>query len=120
MLLHIAPLLDGVTATTTSRAINLNNFENVSVQVLASGISVGNGVFTVLGSNDGVNYKALYFVDNAAAALGTLVNSKTLSANGSDVVYLHNSMLPEFIQVKVVVTTDGAYSCFVRGNKKAR
>ncbi len=111
-------ILSAVTATTTGDAIDISNVENVSIHILAASISSGNGVFTVLGSNDGTNFKALSTLIDNAATVGTRIASKTLSSNTSDIIFLGNDTKPRYIQVKVTVTTDGIYSAFVSGDKK--
>lgn len=109
--------LDEVTVTTTSDPINVAGYKRVGIQILASDISSGNGVFTVEASNDGTNWKAVNTlidnVSNTNAQMLTRVASKTLSANGSDFVYLDNFVGLKAIRVKVAVTTDGKYSAFV-------
>lgn len=109
--------LDAATATKTSDPINVSGYKRIGIQVLASDISTGNGVFTVEATSDGTNWKALAtLIDNVAnsnAQQLTRVASKTLSANGSDFVYLDNFVAVKAIRVKVAVSTDGKYSAFV-------
>lgn len=110
-------VLDAVTATATSIPINVSGYKRIGIQVLATDISSGNGVFTVEATNDGVNWTPLnILIDNVAntnAQTLTRIASKTLSANGSDFVFLDEFAGIKAIKVKVTVTTDGKYSASV-------
>lgn len=110
--------LSSVVATTTSATINIENLENVSIQIIGASISSGNGVFEVLGSNDGTNFKELSNLIDNSTTPATRVASKTLSANGNNILFIDNSMKPAMIQVKVTRTTDGTYSAIIAGQKK--
>ena len=109
--------LDAVTATTTSGPINVAGYKRIGIQVLASAISSGNGVFTVEATSDGTNWKALAtLIKNAANTSSeqlTRIASITINANGSDFVYLDEFVAVKAIRIKVVVTTDGKYSASV-------
>ena len=113
-------LLNGVLVTTTSDAFEVGSATGVSLQFVASAISSGNGVFTVLVSNDGVNYIAynrlVSNVTNTNGQTDTRVASVTLSSNTNAVVFIPASDAFKFIKVVATVTTDGAYSAnlFVR------
>ena len=112
-------LLSAVAATTTSEAINIENLQDITLHFLAASISSGNGVFTVNGSNDGINYlTSIAFLDAVATATGTFKTSHTLSSNVSGAAYLRNCGF-KMITVTVTRTTDGAYSCFLSANKIA-
>jgi len=52
-------------------------------------------------------------VANANSEQLTRVASKTLSADGSVLVFLENIMSVKALRVKVTVTTDGTYSAFL-------
>jgi hypothetical protein len=109
-------LLDAVTATTTSGAFSVEPFARIGLQLTASGITSGNGAFTVEATIDGTNWVALNTiidnVTNTNAQDYTRLASKTLSADGSALVWLLD--LPcKAIRVKVTRTTDGAYSAHV-------
>lgn len=83
-----------------------------SLQFVASGISSGNGVFTVEVSNDGTNWtaynKITTNVTNTNGQTDTRVASVTLSSSTSAVVSLPEPFA--FYRVKVVVSIDGTYS----------
>lgn len=106
-------LLSAVTVDTTSSAFNVEEFKNVGLQFTSTGISVGNGVFTVQGTIDGTNFVALNtLIDNVTNTNGqnlTRVASKTLNTNTSVLVNLDVSGL-KAIRVAIDVTTDGTYS----------
>ena len=110
-------VLDAVTVTTTSDPVNVSGYKRIGIQILASAITSGNGVFTVEATSDGTNWKALAtLIDNVAntnAQQLTRVASKTLSTNGSDFLYLDNFVAVKAIRVKATVSTDGACSAFV-------
>jgi hypothetical protein len=114
-------LLNAVVATTTSSAFSVDGFSRVGLQFLAAGISAGNGVFTVEGTIDGINWVALStLIDNAAntnVQTITRVASKTLSSNTSALVWLDNFLGLTAIRVVVTRTTDGTYSCFATGSE---
>lgn len=108
---------------TSSGIMNSNYLENITFQFLCSGHSLGNGVLTLLGSNDGVNFTAISFVDPTVANTNvqnqTRLLSLTLSADGSAVGCIDPIFKFEFLKFNVVVTTDGSYSCFVHSDKKS-
>lgn len=83
-----------------------------SLQFVASGITSGNGVFTVEVSNDGSNWvaynKMTTNVTNTNGQTDTRVASVTLSSNTSAVVSLPENFA--FYRVKCVVSVDGTYS----------
>lgn len=84
----------------------------MTLQFVASGITSGNGVFTVEVSNDGVNWvaynKLTTNVTNTNGQTDTRVASVTLSSNTSSVVSLPENFA--FYRVKVVASVDGTYS----------
>ena len=114
--------LNGVT-TTTSGVMNANYLENITFQFTATGIASGNGVLTVLGSNDGVNYTAISFVDptqaNTNAQNLIRLTSLTLSSSSTKIGAIDPQMKFEYLKFTVTVTTDGAYSVFVHADKKS-
>jgi len=113
--LPIVKALNAVTATTTSEAIPLGPLGRTSLQFIASGISSGNGVFTVLVSNDGVNFIAYNRlttnVTNTNAQTDLRAASVTLSTNTSAVVSIPDAFA--YLKVVVTRTTDGTYSAVV-------
>ena len=110
--------------TTSSGVMNANYLENITFQFLCSGHASGNGVLTLLGSNDGVNYTALSFVDPTQANTNSQglirLTSLTLSSNTSAVGVIQNDTGKfEYLKWTVTVTTDGSYSVFVHADKKS-
>lgn len=113
-------LLNAVAATTTSTPVNIENLDDITLQFFAASISSGNGVFTVDGSNDGINWlTSIAFLDAVATAVGTFKASHTLSSNVSGAGYLKDCGF-KMIRVVVTRTTDGSYSCILSANKKVR
>ena len=110
--------LSAVTTTTTSSAIPVEYAEKVTLALTATGISTGNGVYTITGSFDGTTYYPINTViDNVAntnVQTLTRVASKTLSANGSALVALDlENFGYYYIKITVTRTTDGSYSAVV-------
>lgn len=108
-------LLNGVTATTVSRGVGVDNASNVSIQLLATGISSGNGVFTVDVSNDeGANWVAYNRlntnVTNTNAQFDTRVASVTLNTNAGSMIFIPAGDTFGLLRVRVTRTTDGTYS----------
>lgn len=116
-------LLDGVLADTTSGALEIGDRILKSIQFIASGITSGNGVFTVEVTNDQdangapqnwVVYNRL--TDNVAntnAQQDTRVASATLSSNTSKMYFFPAGDTFRYMRAKVDETTDGAYSAIV-------
>ncbi len=88
--------------------------QKLSVQFTASGISSGNGVFSIQVSNDGVNwitYNRLNDnVTNTNAQFDTRVASCTLSTNTSKMYFFPEGDYFKMVRCLVTVTTDGTYS----------
>lgn len=109
--------LNAVTVDTNGDPVNVESFKNIGIQLVAASITAGNGVFTVEGTIDGVNWVALsVLVDNVTNTISqnlTRLASKTLSSNTSVLVWLENIFALKAIRVVVNVTTDGAYSAYV-------
>lgn len=97
-----------------SDPIPFENFGKNSLQMIASGITSGNGVFTVDVSNDASNWVAYNRLTtnatNTNAQTDTRVASVTLSSNTSSVVSLPITDNFAFWRVRVVPTTDGTYN----------
>ena len=114
----------GAFTATGSDIYNTQNAENVTFQFVATGIVSGNGVLTVLGSNDGVNYSAISFVNPAPSNTNqqTLIRltSLTLSSAGtsSALGVIENHAKFEFLKFVVTVTTDGSYSVYIHADNK--
>ena len=118
--INAATLAGGSPAT---GVMNANYLDDITFQFNAVGIVAGNGVLTVLGSNDGVNFTQIAFVDptqaNTNAQNLTRITSLTLNASGNKVGILDASFKFEFLKFSVAITTDGTYSVFVHANKKS-
>lgn len=115
-------LLNAVTTTTTSEQLDVENMSALALEFTAASISSGNGVFAVAVTIDGVNWVTYnMLIDNVTNTNGqnlTRVASKTLSSNTSVVVFFDQVWF-KALRVLCTVTTDGAYSCWVHGNKVA-
>lgn len=107
-------MLNAVAATTTSGGIGVNNAGRLSIQVFATAITSGNGVFTVDVSNDNTNWTAYNRLTsnatNTNAQTDVRVASVTLNANGSAIVFFPPGDTFAFVRCKVTRTTDGTYS----------
>lgn len=105
------------TSYSYSERLSIGAKLDVSLQFIASGISSGNGVFTVEVSNDGVNWVAYNRltsnVTNTNAQTDTRVASVTLSTNVSSIVTIPTTDVFAFMRAKVVATTDGTYTVLV-------
>jgi hypothetical protein len=106
--------LSAVTVDTTSPAISVEGYSKVGIQFKAASITSGNGVFTVEGTVNGVDFVALAtLITNTASTSSqtiTRVASVTLSSNTTALVWLDPHVALKAIRVKVDMTTDGAYS----------
>ena len=113
-------LLNGVTATTTSRGIPLDNAGRASIQLIASGVSSGTGTFTVDVSNDGVTWtpyqRLIPNLIGTNSQTDAFVQSKVLNSNGSSMIFI--SAGDTFASMRVTCTraTDGTYSAVVFSN----
>ena len=106
-------VLDAVVASTTSDAYDVSKRQQILVQFIAAAISSGNGVFTIDGSNDGVNWvTGIAFQDAKATASNTWVVSKTISSNISEGAYVKAGW--RFIRVVLARTTDGNYTAILQ------
>lgn len=106
-------MINAVSANTTSDPYDVSKRQQITVQFIASGITSGNGVFTLDGSDDGVNWvTGIAFQDAKATASTTWVVSKTVSANGTEACYVKAGF--KLLRAKVVFTTDGVYSAVMQ------
>ena len=115
-------LLDDVVKTTTSDPIQVKNLRDLSVQVICTDRSSGNGKFEVEGSNNCTDWKLLMTVSNAVNSNTqhvTRVTSLTLSADGNDFMFIDNFIGIRYLRVVLTFTIDGKYSAVVVGNKIA-
>jgi len=112
----IFKVLDGVTATTTSEVIDIENAKKVTLEFTRADHSAGSSAFAVTVSVDGINYvtfnKLIDNVTNTNAQTKTRVASATLSSNTSKLyaLDLENDSF-RFMKVTVTETTDGTHTC---------
>lgn len=103
----------GVTSTRTSQAQDVSKRDKITLVFTSSGISSGNGVFTVDASNDN-SYWATGISVQSAGAVGVTatpgVRSVTSSTNRVWAAIVDPAGW-SYIRIKVVVTTDGRYNC---------
>ena len=113
-------MLPAVTTTTTSGPIPVNNAGRLSIMLLSSGISSGNGVFTVQVSNDGTNFadynRITTNVTNTNTQTDTRVASVTLSTNTTNFLFFPPGDTFAYFRTKVTVSTDGTYSAIAYVN----
>lgn len=114
-------MLSAVSSTTTSAGFDVSLRCDLSIQLICSGHTSGNGVFTVDVSNDGGTTWTAYNrivtnVTNTNAQFDTRVASVTLSANGSAFMFFPNNDHFQMIRVTCTVTTDGAYTATLSAN----
>lgn len=105
-----------ITANTILADVSMRT--KMSLQFVASGVSSGNGVFTVEVSNDGINWVAYNRlttnVTNTNAQNDTRVASITLSSNTSSIVFFPLGDYFRYMRVNLNVTTDGVYSAILQ------
>lgn len=105
-------LLNGVTVDTTSLGLNVEGYSKVGFQFVAD-VTSGNGVFSVEGTIDGVNWVTLPLITIAANTNGqTLIRvvSITLSSDTSVLAFLDSHVAVKAVRAKVDMTTDGTYT----------
>lgn len=97
-----------------SASLSLGGKSNTSIQLIASGITSGNGAMTVEVSNDGENFVAYNRLTsnatNTNAQTDVRVASLTQSTNASSIVTIPTTDSFAFMRTKLVATTDGSYS----------
>lgn len=107
-------LIDGVSADTTGESFHVGDREHLSIQFIASGVTTGNGVFTIEVSNDNTNWvqynRLMDNVVNGITEGDVRVASVTLSSNTNKIYFIDHSDHFEFIRAKVDFTTNGVYS----------
>lgn len=109
-------LLDGVTATTTSKPFNIEGYKRVGFQVKRADHSSGSTAFTFEGTINGTNWVALNVlitnVTNTNEQTLTRVASVTLSSDTSSLVWLEESACLKAVRVVATETTDGTHSAY--------
>jgi len=110
-------LLDAVTATTTSAAVEVAGATNISLQGVRADHSSGSTAWSVTVSNDGTNYVAYnLLIDNVTNTNGqqlTRVASKSLGANGSVILGFDENFAYRYLKVTATETTDGTHSAIL-------
>lgn len=100
---------------TYSKPVPMGYLGRTSIQFIATGVSSGNGVFTVEVSNDGSNWTAYNRlttnVTNTNQQTDLRAASVTLNSVSTAVVSVPDIFA--FLRVKLVPTTDGTYSAIV-------
>jgi hypothetical protein len=112
----VVKVLDGVTATTTSAAVDILGAKRVTLFCKRADHSSGSSAFTaeVGVGTDYVSYKKWISNANNTNVQGeTRVTTLTLSANGIDFVSMSPEDIFEFIKVTVTETTDGTHSAWL-------
>lgn len=104
--------------TSTSVPIDVSQRVKMSIEITAASITSGNGVFSVLVSNDGTNFVTYNrLVTNATktnAQSDVGVASVTLNATGSQFIFFPIGDYFRYIEVQVVGTTDGTYNATIQ------
>jgi len=112
---ELVKVLDGVTATTVSEPVNIENAEKVTLFFTRANHSAGSSAFAVEVSIDGVNWvtfsKLISNVTNTNAQNKTRVASVSLAADGTTAVDmdLENSIY-RHMRITATETTDGTHT----------
>lgn len=117
-MVKVLKVLDDVTATTTSGAVNISGARRVSFFFKRTAHSSGKTVFTVSVSIDGTNFvtynRLISNVANAISENITRVGSYDTGTANAEAVY---SMSPEdtykWVKVTATETTDGTHAAWV-------
>jgi hypothetical protein len=114
---EVITVLDGVTATTTSAAVNLEDAKKVVLVCKRADHSSGSSAFTAQVSVDGTNYvdyeKWISNANNTNVQGLTRVTTLTLSDDGVDFLTMDPDDGFKDIKVKVTETTDGTHSAWL-------
>ena len=109
-------LFDGQESTTTGGCAGVAGYSRLGFQLKAANISSGNCVYRFQGTVDGTNWTFLNLIDNLSNSNGqtlTRVASKTLSANGTALLWLDESLPLRAVRLSLTRTTDGSYSAYL-------
>jgi len=116
-MVNVIKVIDGVVATTTSQAVNVEGAKKVVLVANRAAHASGSSAFTATVSVDGTNYvdykKWISNANNTNAQGETRVTTLTLSANGTDFLTMDPSDGFLDIKVKVTETTDGTHSAWL-------
>jgi hypothetical protein len=110
-------LLNAVTEDKTGDTFEVGMRSKISVQFIASGVTSGNGVFTIEVSNDGINWVQYNRLNdnlaNSNTQGDTRVASCTLNSNTNKIYFFPEGDHFRYVRAKVDVTTDGTYSALL-------
>ena len=117
-LTDVITALDGVTATTTSQPINIENADSVVVAYKRADHSAGKTVFSATVSVDGTNYIAYAkWISNVANAnteqLTRVASVDTGAANVTGFITMSPEDHFKWIKVTATRTTDGTSSMWL-------
>ena len=122
---ELIKILDGVTATTTSERIYIEDAEKVSLVFTRANHSAGSSAFAVEVSIDGETWvtfsKLISNVTNTNAQEKTRVASVSLASNTSTTVAMDlENDIYRWMRVTVTETTDGTHTAKALISRKAR
>lgn len=103
-------------ASITGGCSGVSGYSHVGIQLKAANITSGNGRFRFQGTIDGSTWTFLNVIDNLTNTNSqtlTRVSSKTLSANGSALVWLDEGLPLRAVRLALDYTTDGSYSAYL-------
>jgi hypothetical protein len=108
-------VLDAVTATTESDAIDIKYARRVTLTLTRAANAGGTSTFSVTGSVDGTNYVDIYLITNVATTNAQTVvraaNVAIANTNGSVIAALDLEFASfKYIKVTVTETADGTHS----------
>ncbi|MBX3498107.1 MAG: hypothetical protein KF889_01585 [Alphaproteobacteria bacterium] len=110
-------LLNAVTATTTSEAVNVEGLRRIGFQFKRANHSAGSSAFTVEGTINGADWTALNLIvsnaTNTNAQTRTRVATVTLSSDTTALAFLEDLVVLKAVRVKVTETTDGTHSAWM-------
>ena len=116
-MVSIIKVLDGVTATTTSSAVNIEGAKKVVLVAQRAAHSSGSTAWTGTVSVDGTNFitynKWIRNLANAIAEGVTRVTTLTQTANGVDFITMDPDDGFKEIKITATETTDGTHSAWL-------
>ena len=116
-MVEVIKVLDGVVATTTSAAANIEDAKKVVLVANRADHASGSSAFTATVSVDGTNYmdykKWISNANNTNVQGETRVTTLTLTADGTDFLTMDPDDGFKDIKVKVTETTDGTHSAWL-------
>ena len=114
-------LINAVTATTTSDAVEVGNHKDISFQVTSAGVTSGTGTLSVDVSNDGTNWETdVAFISSISTTPATHIVSLATAGNAdTKFAFMGQDFSAKFIRVKLTFATDGSYTDVMHANKKS-